>query len=65
MPIYQYRCEDCGHEQEKLTKFNAESPKCTCCEGQTKKLVSRSSFSLKGSGWFKDGYGLHEAKSVS
>jgi len=63
MPIYEYRCECCAHEQEKLAKHDAEPPKCTQCAGKTKKMVSRSSFSLQGSGWYRDGYGLHQNSS--
>lgn len=54
MPIYEYRCEDCGHELEALQKLS--DPKLTTCPECGKeslvKLVSASAFVLKGSGWY-------------
>jgi putative FmdB family regulatory protein len=59
MPIYDYGCEKCGHKYEKLVKLNAENPPCPECEStDIKKLVSPSGFLLKGSGWYRDHYGL-------
>lgn len=62
MPIYEYRCEACGKEQEKLQKMDDSPPPCEH-EGCTKRgepmkrLISRSSFELLGGGWARDGYG--------
>jgi len=54
VPIYEYRCDDCGHELEVLQKIS--EPKLTTCPGCGKeslsKLVSASAFVLKGSGWY-------------
>lgn len=60
MPLYEYRCPDCGHEFEQLQKFSDPPTKdCPeCGETNVKKLISRTSFSLKGSGWYSDHYGL-------
>lgn len=57
MPIYEYRCKGCGKEQEAFQSFS-EEPLETCphCGGLLKKLVSNTSFVLKGSGWYADGY---------
>ena len=55
MPIYEYRCESCGTELEKLQKIS-EPPLRGCpeCGRQTlEKLVSASSFRLTGSGWYE------------
>jgi|GEM_PF-287390 len=60
MPIYEYQCPDCGHRFEKLQKVS-EGPVTlcpSCGEEHVKKLVSATSFILKGSGWYKDHYGL-------
>jgi len=66
MPIYEYRCANCGHVFEKRVKLNAPSPDCPQCEGKdTNKLVSSSSFVLKGEGWYRDGYGLSGGKGGS
>lgn len=54
MPIYEYQCTACGHELEALQKFSDE-PLLTCpeCSKDTlQKLVSASSFHLKGTGWY-------------
>ena len=59
MPIYEYGCESCGHAFERLQKISDDPIKdCPTCEGlgSVKKLVSRTSFVLKGSGWYADGY---------
>jgi len=56
MPIYEYRCQTCGEVVEKLQKFS-DDPLRTCgCGGNLEKLVSRSSFQLKGSGWYVTDY---------
>jgi len=61
MPIYEYRCDSCGHEQEFIQKVGADPlTDCPACEQPAlRKLVSAAAFHLKGSGWyqtdFKDG----------
>ena len=72
MPIYEYKCEDCGHEFEEMLHFSERDvPLNTSCEQQieqTKHMsfkcdgkvhlkMSLGSFHLKGGGWYKDGYG--------
>lgn len=61
MPIYEYGCQGCGYTFERLQKISdapvSDCPECAV-EGAVKKLVSRSSFVLKGGGWYKDHYGL-------
>lgn len=67
MPIYEYRCPDCGHEFERIQSFRDDPIKdCPKCEGTgVKKKISLSAFSLKGSGWYKDHYGLKSGGSSS
>ena len=57
MPIYEYRCKRCGHTLEVIQKFS-DRPlrKCPECAGRLEKLISRSSFLLKGGGWFINDY---------
>lgn len=58
MPIYEYRCSICNHQFESLQKVGARAlRKCPECSGKLEKLVSRTSFQLKGGGWFDQGYG--------
>ena len=60
MPIYEYRCPDCGHQFEAIQKMSDDPIRvCPECKGeQVKKLISQTSFVLKGGGWYKDHYGL-------
>jgi putative FmdB family regulatory protein len=54
MPIYEYRCADCGHQDEYLQKVS-EPPNSVCpaCGKPTfQKLLSAVGFHLKGSGWY-------------
>jgi putative FmdB family regulatory protein len=58
MPIYEYRCQSCGTVIEAIQKFDAKPlRKCRECAGRLEKLISRTSFQLKGGGWFAQGYG--------
>ena len=54
MPIYEYRCLECNHQEEHLQKVS-EPPLTVCpsCGKPTyKKLLSAAGFQLKGSGWY-------------
>ena len=54
MPIYEYRCEACGHQEEHLQKIS-EKPLSVCpsCGKRSyKKQLSAAGFQLKGSGWY-------------
>jgi putative FmdB family regulatory protein len=54
MPIYEYRCTECGFQDEYLQKIS-EPPltQCPSCGRQTfSKLLSAAGFQLKGSGWY-------------
>lgn len=57
MPIYEYVCEKCGSHVEVLQKVG-EAPlkRCQKCRGKLEKVVSRTSFQLKGSGWYATDY---------
>ncbi|MCS7163999.1 MAG: zinc ribbon domain-containing protein [Thermodesulfovibrio sp.] len=57
MPIYEYECLLCHNIHEVIQKFNEEPLKnCPICGGAVKKLISQSSFILKGSGWYVTDY---------
>ena len=54
MPIYEYRCGECGHQEDHLQKVS-EKPlsKCPACGKKAyKKMLSAAGFQLKGSGWY-------------
>ena len=54
MPIYEYRCTSCGHQQEFLQKVSdAPVTTCTACGKATfAKMLTAAGFQLKGSGWY-------------
>ncbi len=54
MPIYEYKCSSCGHQQEFLQKLSdAPLQRCTQCGKDTfSKMVTAAGFQLKGSGWY-------------
>ena len=57
MPIYEYVCEKCGSHLEVLQKVSdAPLKRCQKCRGRLEKVISRTSFQLKGSGWYKSDY---------
>ena len=54
MPLYEYQCTECKRIVEVLhDKVNEPAPKC---HGEMVKLMSCSSFQLKGTGWYKTDY---------
>jgi putative FmdB family regulatory protein len=54
MPIYEYRCSSCGHQQEFLQKLSDPPVTvCTACGKPTfSKMLTAAGFQLKGSGWY-------------
>jgi len=66
MPIYEYMCDKCSHEFEREQRIT-EDPVKTCpkCRSRrVKKLISRTSFVLKGSGWYSDLYSSPKTDSM-
>ena len=65
MPIYEYECDECRKQCEVLQKFN-DDPMHTCpeCGGAMHKLISQTSFVLKGTGWYVTDYArAHDKKT--
>ena len=57
MPLYEYECTQCGQVEEALQKFSDKPlKKCRSCSGSLRKLISNSSFHLKGTGWYVTDY---------
>lgn len=57
MPIYEYQCTACNERREYLQKFNDDPvTECPICGGTMKRLISNSSFILKGTGWYITDY---------
>ena len=64
MPIYEYECKRCDHFFEELLQAMEEAPKkCPSCGSKRiKRLISRSSFVLKGEGWYVTDYARKDKK---
>ncbi len=57
MPIYEYQCRKCGKQFEAFQGITEPDLKtCKFCKGKVHKMMSLSSFSLKGSGWYATDY---------
>ena len=67
MPIYEYRCDKCEHEFEREQRITADPVKtCPECKSRrVKRLISQTSFVLKGSGWYSDLYSSNSGKKSS
>jgi putative FmdB family regulatory protein len=66
MPIYEYKCRKCGQQFEAFQGItDPELKSCKFCKGKVNKLVSLSSFSLKGSGWYVTDYAGKKAPATA
>ncbi len=62
MPTYEYKCKKCGKEFEIFQRItDSTRTSCKFCKGPTQKLISRTTFHLKGSGWYATDYGGKKA----
>ena len=67
MPIYEYKCQSCGHYFEVLQRIS-EAPLTACpeCKKNTlKKLVSAPNFRLKGQGWYETDFKKDNQKNLA
>jgi len=57
MPIYEYNCQDCKQIFEEWQKdYDERDIPCPVCGGKATRLISSTSFVLKGGGWYASGY---------
>lgn len=67
MPIYEYQCERCAHQFETMQKLSepvlTDCPECG--ESALRKLVSRVTFRLKGSGWYETDFKSDNKRNVA
>ena len=64
MPIYEYYCKNCDKTFESFQKITDEPlADCPECGKKVKRLISSTSFALKGGGWYKDGYSKGKGKA--
>ena len=67
MPIYEYRCESCGHELEQLQRMS-DAPLRTCpaCgKPALKRLISAAGFRLKGGGWYETDFKQSNKRNIA
>lgn len=67
MPTYEYRCQSCGHEMEATQRIVEPALRdCPACKQPAlERLISRTSFQLKGGGWYKDLYSSSKGEGRS
>jgi putative FmdB family regulatory protein len=65
MPIYEYECQECNQITEAMQKFS-DPPldECPHCQGTLRKMISQSSFHLKGGGWYVTDYARKDGSST-
>lgn len=57
MPIYEYQCDSCGAQREMILKHGEVArPTCTACRKRMRRVISKTAFILKGSGWYVTDY---------
>jgi putative FmdB family regulatory protein len=63
MPTYEYQCDSCGVFE--VSQRITEDPlkKCPTCKSKVRRLISNTSFMLKGSGWYATDYGRSKPSS--
>ncbi|MCK6553433.1 zinc ribbon domain-containing protein [Candidatus Binatia bacterium] len=61
MPIYEYACKKCGEFETMQKITDPPLTRCPTCSGRVNKLISNTSFQLKGSGWYVTDYARKDA----
>jgi len=63
VPLYEYRCKECGHQFEKIQSFSASDEKeCPVCKGELERLISAPAVQFKGSGFYSTDYAKSGSK---
>lgn len=66
MPLYPYRCTQCGYRFEKIQSFSSE-PETVCpeCQGKLERQLTAPRFHFKGSGWYINDYASKGSSGLS
>lgn len=65
MPIYEYKCMKCNEQFEVMQKMSDDPlTECASCGGDLKKMITSTSFVLKGSGWYVTDYPSSDRKKA-
>jgi putative FmdB family regulatory protein len=62
MPIYEYHCSHCGTFETMQRITEPPLKRCPTCKGKVERMVSRTSFILKGNGWYATDYARSSSK---
>jgi len=66
LPLYAYRCTECGHKFEKIQNFSAEpETKCPKCGGVLERPLTAPRLNFKGAGWYVNDYASKSSSSES
>lgn len=66
MPLFEYKCEKCGHLFEKIEKHSAsQTKKCPKCGGKAPRQFAAPAIQFKGSGWYVTDYGGKQSAAPS
>jgi putative FmdB family regulatory protein len=66
LPLYPYRCTQCGHRFEKIQKFGAKPEKvCPQCGGALERPLTAPGLKFKGAGWYVNDYASQGSSSPS
>ena len=66
MPLYAYRCTQCGHRFEKIQNFSAEPElECPLCKGALERPLTAPALQFKGAGWYVNDYASKSAPASS
>jgi putative FmdB family regulatory protein len=66
LPLYEYRCTQCGHRFEKIQSFSAEAEvECPKCGGPLERPLTAPAFQFKGAGWYVNDYAPKAASSAT
>lgn len=65
LPLYPYRCTQCGHRFEKIQHFNAKPEKvCPKCGGALERVLTAPGLQFKGAGWYVNDYAAKSSSST-
>lgn len=66
MPLYPYRCTECGHKFEKIQSFSAKpETECPKCKGLLERPLTAPGLQFKGAGWYVNDYASKSGGSSS
>ena len=66
MPLYEYRCTQCGHRFERIQNFSAEPElECPKCKGALVRPLTAPALQFKGAGWYVNDYAGKGSNSSS